>query len=84
MHTIYYKANIILLYFLDVNLTMLKRLNFSASTNVSQIQKFIESNIIHRKGFTFGAPEKKQFVIFIDDINIPLPDKYGTQRCNEV
>ena len=51
---------------------------------MSQIQKFIESNIVHRKGFTFGAPDKKQFVVFIDDINIPLPDGYGTQRCNEV
>ena len=67
-----------------MNLTIVKRLNFSSSTNVSQIQKFVESNIVHRKGFTFGAPEKKQFVVFIDDISIPTPDEYGNQRCNEV
>jgi len=62
---------------------MVKRLNFSSSTNVSQIQKFIESNIVHRKGFTYGAPDKKQFIIFVDDINVPTPNEYGTQRCNE-
>ena len=63
---------------------MVKRLNFSSSTNVQQIQKFIESNIVHRKGFTFGAADKKQFIIFIDDISVPTPNEYGTQRCNEV
>ena len=63
---------------------MAKRLNFSGATNVTQIQKFIESNITHRQGFTFGAPDNKQFAIFIDDINIPATDMYGIQKCNEV
>jgi hypothetical protein len=61
-----------------------KRLNFSGATNVNQIHKFIDSNIVHRQGFTYGAPDKKQFVIFIDDINAPMCDQYGVQRCNEV
>jgi hypothetical protein len=68
----------------DANLTMIKRLNFSGATNVSQLQKFIESNIVHRQGFTYGAEQKKQLSIFIDDINAPISDAFGVQRCNEV
>lgn len=65
-------------------MTIVKRLNFSGATNVNQLQKFIESNIVHRQGFTYGAPDKKQFSIFIDDINVPIADQYGVQKCNEV
>ena len=61
-----------------------KRLNFSSATNATQIQKFIEANIIHRQGYTYGAPDKKKLIIFIDDINLPEKDKFGVQRCNEV
>jgi hypothetical protein len=70
--------------FLDATLISAKRLNFSSATNVSQVQKFIEANIVHRQGYTYGAPEKKKFIVFIDDINLPQKDKYGVQRCNEV
>ena len=63
---------------------MCKRLNFSQATNVLQIQKFIESNIIHRQGFTYGAPDNKQFAVFIDDIHVPHVNEYGIQKCNEV
>ncbi len=63
---------------------MVKRLNFSSATNVTQIQKFIEANIVHRQGFTYGAQNNKQFSIFVDDLNAPAQDEYGLQRCNEV
>lgn len=65
-------------------MTIVKRLNFSGATNVNQLQKFIEANIVHRQGFTFGAPDKKKLSIFIDDIDVPVADKNGIQRCNEV
>jgi dynein heavy chain, axonemal len=63
---------------------MSKRLNFSGATSAAQIQKFVESNIIHRQGFTYGALDKKRFAIFVDDINAPSFDKNSVQRCNEV
>lgn len=44
------------------------RLNFSKASNAFELQKFIESNIVHRQGFTYGAPLKKKFCLFIDDI----------------
>lgn len=61
-----------------------RRLNFSSATTVSQMQKFLESNIVHRQGYTYGAPDKKKLIVFIDDINLPEEDAYGVQRCNEV
>ena len=63
---------------------MSKRLNFSGATTVSQIQKFLESNIVHRQGFTYGAPDKKKLALFIDDINSPVHNSDGIQKCNEV
>ncbi len=71
-------------YLLDANLTVTKRLNFSGATNATQLQKFVESNIVHRQGFTWGAESKKLLSVFIDDLNAPISDSYGVQRCNEV
>jgi hypothetical protein len=44
------------------------RLNFSKATNASDLQKFLESNVVHRQGFTYGAPLQKKFCLFIDDL----------------
>ena len=47
---------------------MAARLNFSKATNSADLQKFIEGNVIHRQGFTYGAPLGKKFCLFIDDL----------------
>lgn len=44
------------------------RLNFSKATNSADLQKFIEANVVHRQGFTYGAPLRKKFCLFIDDL----------------
>ncbi len=44
------------------------RLNFSMATNSIDLQKFIEGNIVHRQGFTYGAALGKKFCLFIDDL----------------
>lgn len=38
---------------------------------------------MHRQGFTYGAPDNKQFAVFIDDIHVPFANSYGIQKCNE-
>jgi hypothetical protein len=38
------------------------------ATNSIDLQKFIESNVVHRQGFTFGAPLAKKLCLFIDDL----------------
>jgi len=57
---------------------------FSGASTAKQLQQFIESNIYHRQGFVYGAKENKNLKVFIDDVNLPVPDKHGVQRCNEV
>ena len=47
---------------------MTPRLNFSKATNSADLQKFLEANIVHQQGFTYGAPLAKKFCLFIDDL----------------
>lgn len=35
-------------------------------------------------GYVFGAKDNKKLRVFIDDLNLPLPDSDNTQRCNEL
>ncbi|CAF3476774.1 unnamed protein product [Rotaria socialis] len=47
---------------------MATRLNFSKATNSVDLQKIIEANVVHRQGFTYGAPLAKKLCLFIDDL----------------
>ena len=40
--------------------------------------------VIVLTGFVYGAKDKKKLKVFIDDVNLPVPDDYEVQRCNEV
>ena len=60
--------NFFRLFFEDQTHFMTARLNFSKATNSGDLQKFIESNVVHRQGFTYGAPLGKKFCLFIDDL----------------
>lgn len=53
---------------LDQAQFMATRLNFSMATNSVDLQKFIEANVVHRQGFTYGAPLAKKLCLFIDDL----------------
>lgn len=35
-------------------------------------------------GFVYGARENKKLKVFIDDVNLPVPDDHSVQKCNEV
>ncbi|KAI8729214.1 dynein heavy chain 6, axonemal isoform X3, partial [Biomphalaria glabrata] len=54
-------------------------INFSAQTSSGRTQEIIEGKLEKRKKNVIGAPQGKRVVIFIDDLNMPKLDTYGSQ-----
>lgn len=54
-------------------------LNFSAQTSSLRTQEMIEARLEKRKKNLLGAPIGKLMVFFVDDVNMPKLDRYGSQ-----
>ncbi|KAM5227834.1 dynein axonemal heavy chain 6 [Ctenodactylus gundi] len=54
-------------------------LNFSAQTSSIRTQEIIESKLERKRKNILGAPGNKRVVIFVDDLNMPRLDHYGSQ-----
>ncbi len=54
-------------------------LSFSAQTSVNQTQDILDSKMEKRKRGVFGPPAGQEFVIFVDDLNMPQREKYFAQ-----
>ncbi|XP_077201567.1 dynein axonemal heavy chain 6 isoform X2 [Paroedura picta] len=54
-------------------------LNFSAQTSSSRTQEIIESKLEKKRKNILGAPGTKRVIIFVDDLNMPKLDRYGSQ-----
>ncbi|XP_026818275.1 dynein heavy chain 6, axonemal-like [Rhopalosiphum maidis] len=54
-------------------------INFSTYTNSKRTQKVLESKLVKKKRNQFGAPVNKRLALFIDDVNMPIPEVYGAQ-----
>ena len=52
---------------------------FSAQTKASVLQNSLMSKFDKRRSYVYGAPTGKQFIVFIDDTNLPQREKYGAQ-----
>jgi len=64
---------------LDATKYMILNINFSSRTTSMDFQKIIEENIDKRTFKTYGPKSSgKKMVIFIDDLNMPKIDTYGT------
>ena len=53
--------------------------NFSAQTSSMRTQEMIESKLEKRRKNVLGAPIGKRIIIFVDDLNMPKLDTYGSQ-----
>ncbi|KAG8454285.1 hypothetical protein GDO86_000797 [Hymenochirus boettgeri] len=54
-------------------------INFSAQTSSSRTQEIIESKLEKKRKTILGAPGNKRVIIFVDDLNMPKLDRYGSQ-----
>lgn len=55
-------------------------INFSSRTTSMDVQNTIEANVEKRTGTIYGPTVGKSLIIFFDDLNMPIVDKYGTQQ----
>lgn len=54
-------------------------LNFSAQTSSARTQEMIEIKLERQKKNLLGAPAGKKVIVFVDDVNMPKLDTYGSQ-----
>lgn len=59
-------------------------MSFSAQTSSSITQEMIESRLEKREKTVRGAPIGKTMVFFIDDVNMPKLDTYGSVPAIEL
>jgi dynein heavy chain len=55
-------------------------INFNSFTDSLIAQTAMESVLEKKTGKVFGPPGSKKMIYFIDDLNMPVVDKYGTQQ----
>ncbi|KAM5237710.1 dynein axonemal heavy chain 10 [Ctenodactylus gundi] len=54
--------------------------SFSSRTTSLDIQRNLEANVEKRTKDTYGPPMGKRLLVFMDDMNMPKVDEYGTQQ----
>ncbi|CAH8497721.1 unnamed protein product, partial [Dicrocoelium dendriticum] len=59
-------------------------LNFSAQTSSNRTQEMIEAKLEKKRKGVRGAPKGKRVILFVDDLNMPKQDYYGSQAPIEL
>lgn len=61
-----------------------RTINFNYYTDAESFQLILESNLEKKGGRRYGPPGSKRMIFFIDDLNMPKVDAYGTQSPIEL
>ncbi|KER29498.1 hypothetical protein T265_03876 [Opisthorchis viverrini] len=65
---------------LDEDKYLVLAVNFSSRTTSLNVQRNLEANVEKRSKDTYGPVAGKRLLIFVDDLNMPQVDPYGTQQ----
>ncbi|KAG5670791.1 hypothetical protein PVAND_001030 [Polypedilum vanderplanki] len=65
---------------IDQKYNIVLNINFSSRTTSMDVQRTIEAAVEKRTKNIFGPPVGKKLIAFIDDMNMPKVDEYGTQQ----
>ncbi|WIA10356.1 hypothetical protein OEZ85_010548 [Tetradesmus obliquus] len=65
---------------LDAAASISLNMNFSSRTSSLDVQRAIEDTTEKRTKDTYGPPMGKRLLMFVDDMNMPRVDTYGTQQ----
>jgi dynein heavy chain len=77
------KSNLLLskLASMDSTQWLYRVIAFNARTGSTSLQAVMEQSLEKRSGRQFGPIGRKKLIFFLDDVNMPAPDKYGTQEA---
>ncbi|KAF8569239.1 hypothetical protein P879_02503 [Paragonimus westermani] len=65
---------------IDQDRNIILTMNFSFRTTSLDVQRNLETNVEKRSKDTYGPVAGKRLLIFVDDMNMPQVDQYGTQQ----
>ncbi|KAH8417458.1 hypothetical protein KR222_000260 [Zaprionus bogoriensis] len=65
---------------LNPTVNIILNINFSSRTSSLDVQRTLEAAVEKRTKDTYGPPMGKKIACFIDDMNMPQVDEYGTQQ----
>ncbi|XP_064550918.1 dynein axonemal heavy chain 10 [Drosophila montana] len=65
---------------LNPSVNVILNINFSSRTSSLDVQRTLEAAVEKRTKDTYGPPMGKKIACFIDDMNMPQVDEYGTQQ----
>lgn len=56
-----------------------KNLRFCARTQACNVQTLLEAGLEKKRRTKLGPPVGSRVVVFVDDVNLPQPDAFGTK-----